>query len=196
MIIKKQTNQIEQKDWNFNRREVTCRRFTGSCWENLNSGQTKTNPASPAASVASGQSETRTLDRQTTSPARWPPGNSNSSFQENHGKRIQITSFRDRPRPLLSGGVLWEMCKWRIVAISCCVARYFNLRHVNDYRSYLIKGRTPLIETWTIGKVCYAGVLQRKYARKPRRMPIRPMNGSPVAEELNTLTGITKNYKA
>ena len=109
--------------------------------------QTKTNPASPAASVASGQSETRTPDRQTASPARWPPGNSNSSFQENHGKRIQITSLPDRPRPLLSGGVLWEMCKWRIVAISCCVARYFNLRHVNDYRSYLIKGRTPLIET-------------------------------------------------
>ena len=62
-------------------------------------------------------------------------------------KGIQITSLPDRPGPQLSGGVLWEMYKWRIVAISCCVASYFNLRHVNDYRSYLIKGRTPLIET-------------------------------------------------
>ena len=55
------------------------------------------------------------------------------SRKKNHGKRIQITSLRDRPRPLLSRGVLWEMCKWHIVAISCCVAWYFNLRHVNDY---------------------------------------------------------------
>ena len=47
-----------------------------------------------------------------------------------------------------------------------------------------------------MGKVCYAGVLQGEYARNPVVCPSGPMNGSPVAEEFNTFTGITKNYKA
>ena len=38
---------------------------------------------------------------------------------------------------LLSSDVLWEMCKWRIVTIGCCVAWYFNLRHVNDYSQHV-----------------------------------------------------------
>ena len=48
-------------------------------------------------------------------------------------KKTKLLRYVIDHGPLLSRGILWEVCKWRILAIGCCVAWYFNLSHVNDY---------------------------------------------------------------
>ena len=56
-----------------------------------------------------------------------------SRKKKSRKKKTKLLRYVIDHGPLLSRGILWEVCKWRIVAIGCCVAWYFNLSHVNDY---------------------------------------------------------------
>ena len=69
---------------------ATCRRFTGSGWEDLNSQQTKTNPAS----VASGQRETWTRDRQIASSYALTPRQLQLIFQEKKSRKMKSKLLR------------------------------------------------------------------------------------------------------